>query len=291
MNLTNPRRTELQGMPYLNNALDLMSARVNQVFSEEHTPDGEHTDITGTSVTVTGDVTGDSGIFTGDVIALNGTGTECGIGTLSTVDGESLLPGQFIRQGLLIGGVADGFFVEWRLAQSPFPSGREVAFWNLDLSTNRPMFRIGVFSGVPTLIDGGSGASFALGDISDPLASLVVTDLVTTGLHREQGVITPTTLTGDVTDYEPTGLSTTRHIRIASDASPRSINSIAAQPDGTVLTWWNVGLNTITFPHGGAGVVTNRIVCPGAVTFTLNVGGAVEMRYDGTSGLWRLKEN
>lgn len=62
MNIINERRTELSGTPYLNNAIDGITARVNHVFRQEHTDEGAHTDITAESVTVEEDITVGGGI-------------------------------------------------------------------------------------------------------------------------------------------------------------------------------------------------------------------------------------
>jgi hypothetical protein len=63
MNLLNPRRTELGGVPFLNNALDFITARINKLWSVEHNNDGTHSDVTAETLTVSGDTT-----FDGDVL-------------------------------------------------------------------------------------------------------------------------------------------------------------------------------------------------------------------------------
>ena len=56
MNLQNPRRSELTGIPFLNNALDMVLAAINAIWAVEHNEDGTHGAITATSVTATDDV-------------------------------------------------------------------------------------------------------------------------------------------------------------------------------------------------------------------------------------------
>lgn len=290
MNLTNGFRAELDHIPYLNAALDFLIARINLVFTTEHSADGAHTDVTATSVTTTEDITvGGDVEVEGDVIALDGSGTECGLGTLSTINGTSLLPAEVSRQGLLLGGVSTGCFIEWRGATTPFVSGREVAIWNLGFSTTRPLFRVGVFGGVPTLLDGGSGVSLTLGDITDRIAAVHTSSVTNNGPTVDSGVISPPQLTANQNNYNPTGLSTARVLRLSSDAS-RTITGLTAQTAGTWLALINGGAQDIVLAHndGVNSSAANVFICPGLVNYTLNAGDSVQVWYDGTSSLWRV---
>jgi hypothetical protein len=145
-------------------------------LSTQHNDDGSHAAITATSVTATG-----AGTFGGDVVAQNGTGSETGIGTLSTVNGTALLSGETVRQGLLIGGASVGVFIERRTGQSPMDgSTTEICVWNLAFSTTKPVYRLGIISGIPALIDGGTGSTpIALGDFNRPVGTLYTNTLST----------------------------------------------------------------------------------------------------------------
>lgn len=70
MNLSNSRRTELSGLPGLNNVLDWLISRINLVWAEEHDPEsGAHTDITAQSITLATLETGATeGNLAGDLI-------------------------------------------------------------------------------------------------------------------------------------------------------------------------------------------------------------------------------
>lgn len=181
MNLSNASRSMLSKIPGLNRAIDFICARANEVFSQQHDNEtGAHTTITGESIDLTGDaafggnVTGGGAgphTFGGDVIARLGSGVESGIGALLTVDGTALLPAEAIRNGLLVGGVANGMFLEWRAAAAPFTSGFELRFWNLPFSTTSAVWRLGNISGVPTLLDGGV-TRIAIGGGSRPLLTI-----------------------------------------------------------------------------------------------------------------------
>jgi hypothetical protein len=52
VNLINPFRDTLQRVPYLNDALDLILAKINTLWNVEHDLEGHHTDITADSLTV-----------------------------------------------------------------------------------------------------------------------------------------------------------------------------------------------------------------------------------------------
>lgn len=192
MNLSNASRSMLSNIPGLNKAIDFICARANEVFSAQHDPEtGAHTTITTTGdVSVGGNLTvaGDDTIeFRGDVIARFASGEESGIGALQTVNGTALLAGEPLRNGLLIGGVANGLFLEWRAAGSPFTGGGfELRVWNLPFSTTTGVLRFGNVAGVPMLIDGGTGSTkIGIGGGGRPLLSLEADDIYGgNGLHE-----------------------------------------------------------------------------------------------------------
>lgn len=51
MNLTNPFAEQTQRVPFLNDALDLILAKINALWNVEHNADGTHNNVTATSVT------------------------------------------------------------------------------------------------------------------------------------------------------------------------------------------------------------------------------------------------
>jgi hypothetical protein len=172
LNLVNPFRAELSGIPYLNDVFDFIIARVNAVWNVQHNgTDGTHKAITATALTVTPDTTDPAGTglvrasgtgqhtFGGDVVARNGSGVESGIGKLATVNGTALLASEVVRDGLLLGGVANGMFLERRVAGSPFTSGYELRIWDLPWDGITSVLRFGEISGRPTLMDGGTGST------------------------------------------------------------------------------------------------------------------------------------
>ncbi|HEX6274236.1 MAG TPA: hypothetical protein VFZ53_14445 [Polyangiaceae bacterium] len=184
-----------------------------QTWSEtEHKDDGTHGNVTADSVKVVGpdgiEVAADIRA-SGDLWARLGTGVECGIGTLPTIPGSGtlLLPGEVVRQGVLIGGPT-GYFLERRpLAFSPFVSGQEFALWDLSQSPLvSPVFRIGRMAGIPTLIDGGTGASLSIGDFTEPLENAV-----SKWLHAVNGLRFSTGTPSITPDVSNSALMTNQH--------------------------------------------------------------------------------
>jgi len=181
-------------------------AAITAGFQIEHKENGTHRDITANSLTVTADtatgaeggITADGdGVFGGDVVALDGTGGECGIGILATVNGATFQAGEPIRHGLLLAGTT-GFWVESRPAASPFNGGtNELRVWHLSHDAATPTLRLGLISSVPTLMDGGTGsAAISLGSATRPAATVYTAAAITDGLHLTDGVSAPSTTLG-----------------------------------------------------------------------------------------------
>lgn len=113
--------------------------------------------------------------------------------------------------------------------------------------------------------------------------------LTIAGVARETSVISPTQLTANQNNWNPTGLSSARIIRISSDAA-RTITGIVAQPAGTLLTIYNTGSQNIILAHADTvnSSAANVIICPGAVSLTLNGGDSATIWYDSVNALWRV---
>jgi cytoskeletal protein CcmA (bactofilin family) len=98
MNLVNTRRAELEEVPYLNNALDGITASINAIWNVEHDEAGHHTAITADSITV------EDATITGDLVVAGDQTIDGGVtidGTL-TVEGATVL-----NNGLGVDGNAD----------------------------------------------------------------------------------------------------------------------------------------------------------------------------------------
>jgi hypothetical protein len=138
---------------------------------------------------------------------------------------------------------------------------------------------------------GGNATVTGNGTVSGTLAVTGTSSLSELNFNKQElqtGSIAPAQITADQNNYNPTGLATARHVRITSDAL-RNLTGLVAQPTGTVLTLWNVGLNDIVLKHNsGNSSGANIFACPGLADFTLNTSDAVDIRYD-ESGFWRVK--
>jgi hypothetical protein len=144
-------------------------------LSKQHKDGGEHGAITADSIVTTGDATiGGDGTFGGDVIADFGSGFESGIGQLRTVDGTTLVTGEVIRSGLLLGGVSAGYFFLKKAKPAVFAGGGNFALAIYDLTnTNTVMLQMALDAGNYSLIDGGAASTrINLGNLTRPMLAV-----------------------------------------------------------------------------------------------------------------------
>ncbi len=77
-----------------------------------------------------------------------------------------------------------------------------------------------------------------------------INDPVRSGLIQLAGIINPATITGNVDDYEPTGISTANVMRVTS-SSNRTITGIVGEPNQLLLIA-NVGTRDIILKRNSA---------------------------------------
>jgi hypothetical protein len=131
------------------------------------------------------------------------------------------------------------------------------------------------------------GDNPALGLTEDETA-LMVPGLINAGKLRLVGAVTPSALTANQNDWNPTGLANANVLRINATAA-RTITGMAAQPDGTLLLVYNASAFTITLPHdSNSSAAANRIYTPGAANFLLTQKKSAWMRYDGPQARWTI---
>ena len=102
------------------------------------------------------------------------------------------------------------------------------------------------------------------------------------------GDISPTALSGDVNDYNPTGLSTAFTIRIDGGAADRNITGLAGGAAGRVIRIINVGTtNNLTLVNQSSSSTTagDRFLLPNDTILPINT--AIALEYDGTTNRWR----
>ena len=105
------------------------------------------------------------------------------------------------------------------------------------------------------------------------------------------GVISPTVLSADAHNWEPTNYDIVNGIRIQTDATPRTITGIVAPPNSGIFYWlYNVNSSTsVTLAHDStSSTAANRFFCPNNANLTIRARGAVMVVYDGSSSRWRV---
>ena len=105
------------------------------------------------------------------------------------------------------------------------------------------------------------------------------------------GSISPSQITSDQDDYNPTNWSTNTTARISGDGTIRAITSFAALADGTIRRLVNTGTAALYIPaEHPDGTAANRVAGACDQVVAPN-GGVLEMYYDGTSSRWRVLRN
>lgn len=296
MNLTNPYRAELATIPYLNEAIDWVLARINGVWLVEHDVDGHHTAITVTDITVNGgDVTaadGD-GIFGGDVTVQSG-------GSLESVFGQQLS----VSLGYSGGGLnLNSGTRRWTIVAdsqaSPIHHLKVTDASGAVAGHIVAVKKRGTdYFFVPGSAAIGSGVGVYLGDsgVSNERWSGVYASSVdastlfkNAGAEIQSGFLTPAQITADQNNYAPTGFGSARILRISTDAA-RNITGHSSATNGNLFEYWNVGAFNAVLKHQSASSTAgNRFICPGAADYTLTPGQCVSVHYDATAVDWRVK--
>lgn len=103
------------------------------------------------------------------------------------------------------------------------------------------------------------------------------------------GVISPSTITADQNDYNPTGLATASMLRLSADAA-RTITGLAGGAAGRLATIHNIGASNIVLKDESASsTAANRFAL--AADLTIAPDQAVVIQYDATSSRWRSVGN
>ncbi len=125
----------------------------------------------------------------------------------------------------------------------------------------------------------GAAASGANTDITS-LAGIALTQNVALS-----GDISPTQITANQNDYNPTGLSTASVLRLNTDAS-RDITGLQGGADGRLIVIHNVGSFSIVLKdESGSSTAANRFAL--FADITLATDQSVVLQYDSTSSRWR----
>lgn len=104
---------------------------------------------------------------------------------------------------------------------------------------------------------------------------------------RKISVISPSQITSDQDDWNPSGLFLATVIRVDGDSGIRGITSITATYDGDMKSIVNVGSYPIYFPcEHPDGTAANRFT--GSQDYMLLPSQIMHIVYDGTSSRWRV---
>jgi hypothetical protein len=135
-----------------------------------------------------------------------------------------------------------------------------------------------------------TGVSWTLGGSTNLFAALYTSAQYLQGpeFRYGAGVISPSQITADQNNYNPTSLATARVLRLSTDAS-RTITGIAAGSAGQTMLVVNGGSFPLVLAHNsGSSSAANRIICPNEQLCTLHAGDSVELWYDSAVSLWRV---
>lgn len=98
------------------------------------------------------------------------------------------------------------------------------------------------------------------------------------------GDITPSQITADQNDYNPSGLSTAAVLRLSSNAA-RAITGIQGGADGRILLIYNIGSFTITLKNAStSSSAANRFAVN--ADLAIKAGGGCALIYDSTASRW-----
>lgn len=101
-------------------------------------------------------------------------------------------------------------------------------------------------------------------------------------------IISPAAFTGNVNDWNPSGLSTCQAIRADPGGSNRDLTGIVAQGDGRVIYLFNISTseNIKLKNESGSSSAVNRFALKADLTLEMNE--SVVLMYDGTTQRWRV---
>lgn len=265
--------------------LDQFCSLLQGYLNTQHNADGSHRAITAESVSADG-----AGTFGGDVTAQSGSANGAvQVGALSSV-----LPSISDKRGVLIAGTSGVALLRYGRSGAFTGAGSlfQFALWNLNSSANNAWLQIADDSGVPTLIDGGSGSGgLNLGNGTRPITLLTATaaDVATlraTGIFQTKKGSNLALVNGLNSNVDVGATSFVAAITGPSAAF--QIGGIVAGADGQ---WLSIHHNTgqvLTLNHNdGGSTAANRIFCPGAaaVATSANFGTAL-LQYNSAIPGW-----
>lgn len=147
------------------------------------------------------------------------------------------------------------------------------------LFTQKTVFQEGVAS--PSAV---SGLSQQYVDTADSTLKVKFGGGNVVALAYSAHDLSPAQITANTDNYNPTGLATTRVLRLSTDAS-RNLTGIAGGVAGRRLTVLNVGAQDLVLMNDVTSTAANRLLLGADVT--LGANESIELWYDSTSSRWR----
>lgn len=106
--------------------------------------------------------------------------------------------------------------------------------------------------------------------------------MLTANLALNLGPVATITLSGDVNDWNPAGLSTAGVIRVDCGGVTRTITGLVAQEDGRMISITTTNGSIIFSGESASSSAANRFAGSGSIISGLSR----LLRYDGTLGRW-----
>jgi len=214
--------------------------------------------------------TGDKAICNGDGSNMNAFNSR--INVIEIFDPKSTPAWYQIIEALVWYGATEG---------GPMPSTIEAAAPYTPLAT-------GNFDGVLTSNDNNLQAAMETIDDHEHTTS---TDLNVTETLQLSGDITPSALTANQNNYNPTGWSAAVVMRLQTDGTNRTITGLAGGTDGRIAILINIdSANIISLQdESGSSTAANRFYLPTSTTLlNIHPDASVVLQYDSTSSRWRV---
>lgn len=105
------------------------------------------------------------------------------------------------------------------------------------------------------------------------------------------GDISPSNITSDQNDYNPTNLALAAVLRMTGDSSFRSITGLAGGADGRLLTLINVGSNTLLLKDQSTSSSAANRFDFGGYDIPFFPSATITLYYDSTSSRWRCQNH
>jgi hypothetical protein len=114
-------------------------------------------------------------------------------------------------------------------------------------------------------------------------------DLESTETLALQGDITPTILSADQNNYNPTGLADATIVRLEASGADKTITGLAGGADGRVIILMNIGTtyNIFLIHESASSSAANRFDNPLALNNSIVPRGMIALIYDSTTSRWR----